>query len=223
MVCVMQSFTPRMIVTMRQVGVLLYFLAWAFMSRGQSVPADSIAPADTVSKWEQRWNQQPHSTLKATMYSVALPGLGQWYNGHAKTGSYLRRYWKIPVVYAALGTSIGFIVHNSRQYRAYRSSYIAMADSDPSTIPSMNLSLADLDYYQDGYHKRMDVSYLALIGVYVLQVIDANVDAHLFYFDISRDLSMRIQPDLLNLNQGCQPGFRIGLNLHQPQQRIRLH
>lgn len=187
------------------------------------VDGDSLPVTDSLTRWQQRWYQQPHSTLKATMYSVACPGLGQWYNGHAKSGSCFKRYWKVPLVYAALGTSVGFIVYNSKQYKAYRSSYIALADDDPLSQPTMNLSLAELDFYQDAYHKRMDVSYLAFLGVYVLQVIDANVDAHLFYFDVSRDLSFTWRPDILSYGNTFQPALNLGLTLRPPQQPKRLN
>ncbi|MFM7814035.1 MAG: DUF5683 domain-containing protein, partial [Flavobacteriales bacterium] len=107
--------------------ILLFIPSWC----QQTAELDSLPKSDSLSRWQERWNQQPHSTLKATMYSVACPGLGQWYNGRAKSGSLVKRYWKVPLVYAALGTSVGFIAYNAKQYKAYRSSYIALADTDP--------------------------------------------------------------------------------------------
>jgi len=139
-----------------------------------------------------KWHMQPHSTLKATLLAAALPGAGQLYN---------HKYWKAPIVYAGLGTCIGFIVFNTRQYNFYKREYIATADDDASTVPTVYASASQLDKVQDQYHRWMDVSYICLAGVYILQVIDANVDAHLFYFDIGKELSLNFHPSFINTGQ----------------------
>ena len=161
----------------------------------------SIVTADTLQfrsefrrKFSARWQLQPHSPFKATMLALTLPGAGQIYNGMAKEGSCFRKYWKVPVVWAGVGTCVAFIDFNTRNYKYFKSQYIAAADDDPLTIATESDNPLYLKDGMDYYSKLMDISYMSLLGVYVLQAIDANVDAHLFYYDISNDLSLRWHP-----------------------------
>lgn len=144
--------------------------------------------------FSSRWHQQPHSPFKATVLALALPGAGQIYNGKAKQGSFFRKYWKVPIVWAGIGTCVAFIDFNTRNYNYFKREYIAVADDDPSTIPVESANPLYLNEGMEYYRKLMDISYMSLLGVYVLQTIDANVDAHLFYYDISNDLSLRWHP-----------------------------
>lgn len=114
----------------------------------------------------------------------------------------------MPIVYAGLGTCVGFIIFNTKQYRYYKDQYIAQIDGDPTTNPDVNAS--NLDAIQEQYHKWMDVSYMALFGVYLFQIIDANVDGHLFYYNIDKDLSLQMQPCLMPIGN-VKPG--LGLTL----------
>ena len=163
-----------------------------------------LAAQDSVplTAWQKKWRMD-HSPLKATLLAAALPGAGQIYN---------KNYWKLPILYAGMGTCVGFIVHNTREYRLLRDSYIAAADGDPNTVPEFNASASVLDTEQDRFRRYMEISYMALLGVYVLQIIDANVDAHLYYFDVSPDLSLEFHPTLLNTGR-VQPGLGISLRL----------
>jgi Family of unknown function (DUF5683) len=172
------------------------------------VPDTSLFKTDFRKNFSMRWHMSPHSPLKATVFSAAFPGLGQIYNGSHKEGSFFRKYWKVPIVYGGIATCIAFIDFNTKQYRFYKSEYIASVDNDDTTVPTRNYDLTYLDKTQDQYHRWMDVSYMCLVGVYVLQIIDANVDAHLFYYDISNDLSMQIHPSFVNTGQ-INPGIGI--------------
>ncbi len=154
-----------------------------------------------------RWNMQPHSPLKATLYSAVLPSAGQIYNGSKKEGSFFRKYWKVPIVYAGIGTCVGFIVFNDNQYKIYKKEYIASMTGGERT---MGGSSTQLNQIQEQYHQWRDLSYLALAGVYLLQIIDANVDAHLFYHDVSRDLGLYFHPSVVNTGY-VSPG--LGLTL----------
>ena len=141
-----------------------------------------------------RWHQEPHSPFKATVLALGLPSAGQIYNGMAKEGSFFRKYWKVPVVWAGLGTCVVFIDYNTRNYKYFKNQYIAAADGDPLTIATESDNPLYLKDGMDYFGKLMDISYMSLVGVYILQAIDANVDAHLFYYDISNDLSLRWHP-----------------------------
>ena len=120
---------------------------------------------------------------KAAMLSAIVPGLGQVYN---------RKYWKMPIVYGGLGTCVYFIARNTKEYRYYKNEYIKAADTDPNTVSEYSAS--QLQPVMETYRRWMDISYFSLIGVYALQALDANVDAHLFKFDISKDLSFYWTP-----------------------------
>jgi hypothetical protein len=160
----------------------------------RSVPDTAQFSSAFRKQFSTRWHQQPHSPFKATVLAMALPGAGQIYNGMAKEGSFLRKYWKVPIVWAGVGTCVAFIDFNTRNYKYFKSQYIAAADGDPTTIPTESENPLYLNEGMEYYRRFMDISYMSLLGVYVLQAIDANVDAHLFYYDISNDLSLRWHP-----------------------------
>lgn len=150
---------------------------------GQAKP-DTLELNDTLKK---------HSPRTATLMSLALPGLGQIYN---------KKYWKLPIVYAGVGTSVYFVIWNRKNYRFYRQAYLDKIDGDPTTIdPFPTYTGTQIYDFVEYYHKFMEISYIAAAGFYILNIIDANVDAHLFYFNVSDDLSLRIAPSI-NMVQG---------------------
>ena len=146
--------------------------------------------------------RREHSVKKATIFSAVLPGLGQAYN---------RKYWKIPLVLGGIGTAIYFIDDNTRNYKFYRDNLIAELDDDPNTVNTSGQSSSLLAENMDIRRRNVDLSYIALAGVYVLNIIDANVDAHLFYFDVGDDLSVSFRPSLLPSND-VRTGLKVSLN-----------
>lgn len=181
---------------------MLMFGAFSLAAQNDGAVSDTTTAAQSppgASGFKQKWNMQPHSPLKATIYAAVLPGSGQAYN---------KKYWKMPIVYAGLGTCVGFIIYNTDKYRYFKGQYIAQIDGDPSTNPDVNAS--NLDAIQEQYRRWLDVSYMALFGVYIFQIIDANVDGHLFYYNIDKDLSLQMQPCLMPVGN-IKPG--IGLTL----------
>jgi hypothetical protein len=160
----------------------------------RTVPDTALFKSAFRKEFSVRWHQAPHSPFKATVLALGLPSAGQIYNGMAKEGSFFRKYWKVPVVWAGIGTCVAFIDYNTRQYKFFKNQYIAAADGDPLTIPTESDNPLYLKEGMDYFGKLMDISYMSLMGVYILQAIDANVDAHLFYYDISNDLSLRWHP-----------------------------
>ncbi len=142
-----------------------------------------------------------HSPKKATLYSAILPGLGQAYN---------KKYWKIPIIYAGFGTIGYFIGWNNGFYKTYKQAYSDLTDGNSETNSHLDLDAAqyyDLDNSTDynnfktglsnqsEYLRRnRDLLIISMIGFYGLNIIDASVDAHLFDFDISEDLTMNWQP-----------------------------
>lgn len=121
------------------------------------------------------------SPSKAAFYSAILPGLGQAYN---------RKYWKIPIVYGLIGTSVYFYDRNSKDYNRYRNAYkrrLAGFEDDEffGYIEDEGLRNA-----QKTLKRNKELSMLLTIGAYVLNIIDANVDAHLMRYNVSDDLTV---------------------------------
>jgi hypothetical protein len=143
-----------------------------------------------------------HSVRKATLMSTALPGLGQAYN---------RKYWKIPVVYAGLATCGYFIRDNARNHRFYRDNLIAELDNNPATINTTGATAIQLRPVVDQYRRWLDLSVISLAVVYALNIIDAHVDAHLFDFDVSDDLTFQIHPTALPTDR-VNAGVRLVIN-----------
>jgi len=169
--------------------IIFSFLISLAVHAQEPVAIDSTAKEEKSfgQKFSEKWKMKPHSPLKATIYSAVLPGAGQVYNHKA---------WKALIAVGGLGTCIGFIVYNNDQYQYFHSQYIAQVDGDPNTVVTASPTL-DLFKTQENYHQLRDISYICLGAVYFLQLIDANVDGHLFYYDVSDDLSLNFHPSLV--------------------------
>jgi hypothetical protein len=143
-----------------------------------------------------------HSPRKATLLSLALPGAGQVYN---------KKYWKLPIVYGGIGLSIYYLDRNLKDIRYYKKNLIALQDDDPNTVNETGFNGTLLNTIIDQRKNWRDLSYIAIGVVYGLQILDANVDAHLFYFDVDRDLSLSVLPyiDFANRNT---TGIQLSLN-----------
>lgn len=137
-----------------------------------------------------------HSPRKATIYSAALPGLGQIYN---------RKYWKVPLVYGGFATLGYFITFNHGEYIKYRQAYSDIIDTDPNTNSYLRLITnprpermtqytETLRSYKDYWRRNRDLLVISTAMFYALNIIDASVDAHFFNFDISDDLTMKWAP-----------------------------
>jgi len=124
----------------------------------------------------------PLSPARAAFYSAILPGLGQAYN---------KKYWKIPIIYAALGTSIYFYIDNNNEYNRYRDAYkrrLAGFEDDEFYDSVTTDRLIDA---QDTLRRNKELSLLITFGFYVLNIIEANVNAHLLQYNIDNNLSLQ--------------------------------
>jgi len=136
-----------------------------------------------------------HSPKKAAIRSAIFPGLGQIYN---------KKYWKLPIVYGALGTCAGVFFYNLGSYRdtkfAYKVKYnMRVNRTDSALYPKIKsqlkpLSEESLRFYRNQYRRDIDYSALFFLILWGINVIDASVDAHLKSFDVSPDLSFRFKP-----------------------------
>jgi hypothetical protein len=126
-------------------------------------------------------NIDPLTPAKAAFFSAVLPGLGQAYN---------KKYWKIPLVYGAIGTSLYFYVDNNKKYRQFRDAYKSRLEGviteDLKRFDNNRLIAA-----QKFYQRNRDLSALVTLAFYALNIIDANVDAALLQFNVDESLSLR--------------------------------
>ncbi len=130
-----------------------------------------------------------HSPKKATIMSAVVPGLGQIYN---------KKYWKTPVIYGGFAVLGYFIYTNNDKYQTFRKAYNYRIDGDISTIDDYsNYTEANLLEIKNYYRRNLEVTYIITGFLYIFNIIDACVDAHLFYFDISDDLSLKIEPCII--------------------------
>jgi hypothetical protein len=127
-----------------------------------------------------------HSPTKAAWRAAVLPGWGQIYN---------RKYWKLPLVYGGLGGLGYWVGINAVEHRQYRRSYIAKTDEDAGFAdPFPGLPESSVLSAREFYRRQLDASILLTVAFYGLQIVDAVVDAHLFEFDVSDDLSLQASP-----------------------------
>lgn len=147
----------------------------------------------------------PNRPATAAFYSAALPGLGQAYN---------KQYWKIPIVYAALGTAIYVFIDRQNEYLelrdAYRSRLAGRMDdrfiTDDGTIL---LSTRGLERSQQVAQRNKELALLITGVIYLLNIIDANVNGHLSQFNTDRDLSIKPMLDANNLTYGASYGLTV--------------
>jgi len=136
--------------------------------------------------------------------SAILPGLGQAYN---------RKIWKIPIIYAGLG-GLGYLFATSnKDYNFFRKNLIADNDDNPNTVNTTRYSSDQLQILKVGARKKRDTAAIGLLIVYILNIVDANVDAHLKTFDVSDDLSIQVEPWQTIYNAGYGLGTATGLSI----------
>ncbi|WP_417887266.1 DUF5683 domain-containing protein [Zunongwangia sp.] len=136
------------------------------------------------SKVEVKKDYKPYNALapaKAAFYSAILPGLGQIYNGSI---------WKVPFVYAGIGIPLYIYLDNDKKYDRYRTAYKQRLAGKEDEFAG-KFSTESLRRAQKVYQDNKEMSLLFLIGFYALNIVDANVDAHLQQFNVSKDLSLR--------------------------------
>jgi hypothetical protein len=156
-----------------------------------------------------------HNPGTATLRSLILPGWGQAYN---------REYWKIPIVYGAIGTMAGFWVFNNMWYKRARDAYDIRVNrpntADTALInPKLQpLSTSSLQFYRNAYRRDRDYSTLYFILTWALNIVDATVFGHLKNFDVSEDLSLKINPVLRKSGSGVS----LVLGLKSPTRKVSL-
>lgn len=139
-----------------------------------------MVEADTVQIDTTYW---AHSPRKAAMLSAVLPGSGQIYN---------KKFWKVPIVYVGMGALIYSAVWNSQKYHGYFDKYKFMTETGLNEYEGETLEA--VEFYKDQHLRLKNLMTIVSVGFYVIQIVDANVDAYLIDFDINDDLSLIVDP-----------------------------
>ncbi|WP_125718800.1 DUF5683 domain-containing protein [Flavobacterium ustbae] len=160
-----------------------YRLLFAFLLFGittlSAQKTDKIIVTDSLKSVEI----DPLRPANAAFYSAVLPGLGQIYN---------KKYWKLPLVYGAIGTSTYFYIDNQKKYNLYRDEYKNRLEGKTSDSDYMaRLSESQLITAQKEFQRYRDLSALFIVGFYVLNIIDANIDAALSQFNVDERLAFK--------------------------------
>lgn len=190
---------------MRAVYSIILLLFFGLFFSQEIKPFDTIKTEKQVVEEIEKANVntiQKYNPTKAGLYSAVFPGLGQYYN---------KKYWKIPIVWGAVGTGVGIIVYNDKQYRRYRTAFLAELNGQPhefDDLPYVDATV--LGNTQDRAKRQRDYA-IAITGVlYILNIVDAVVDAHLY--DQKKDPDLAIKPTIIYDDLGVANG-KAGLSL----------
>jgi hypothetical protein len=140
--------------------------------------------------------------------SACLPGLGQIYN---------KKYWKVPIIYAGFGIFSYFIYTYTDEYINYKCAYIESANGikNGSYAYLVNAhTTSELLTGREFYRRNLEINILLSAVWYALNIIDATVDAHLYTFNISDKLTMKVEPAILPTGFGYRPAGGMKLCLH---------
>lgn len=190
---------------MRAVYSIILLLFFGLFFSQEIKPFDTIKTEKQVVEEIEKANVstiRKYNPTKAGLYSAVFPGLGQYYN---------KKYWKIPIVWGAVGTGVGIIVYNDKQYRRYRTAFLAELNGQPhefDDLPYVDATV--LGNTQDRAKRQRDYA-IAITGVlYILNIVDAVVDAHLY--DQKKDPDLAIKPTIIYDDLGVANG-KAGLSL----------
>lgn|SRR5690606_7430192 len=140
--------------------------------------------------------------MRASLYSAILPGMGQAYNG---------KWWKVPVIWGLLGTGAGFVIHYNNEHKEFRGYYLDKLYGNPIENPAINnLSLEQLANIQDDRKRSRDYAIALTALAYILNIVDATVDAHLY--GIKKDPDLSFKPVMLQEWNSLEPKLGLGIN-----------
>ncbi len=189
-------------VSFSRIILLLALITTSSNFFAQKISLDSLVSDTLVIK-----EKKPHSPGKASLLSTFVPGAGQIYN---------KKYWKVPVVYAAIGTPLYFALSNQKNFNDFKQAYLYRIDGDPNTVDEYEGVLSDegLKANMDFHQRNRDLAYIFTGLFYVFNIVDAAVDAHLFNFPKTDKLSFNLQPTFnYTANNQMTRGFTLIISL----------
>jgi hypothetical protein len=178
-----------------------------------------IVPAIRQAAQKRDWSTWRPDPQKALWLALVIPGGGQIYN---------RKYWKLPLVYGGFMGCIYAMTWNNMMYHDYQQAYLDIMDNDPNTASynkflhlGRTIDSSNEERYKklfksrkDRYRRWRDLSFFVMVGVYVVSVIDAYVDAELSDFDISKDLSLKVRPTVIGTGTTNNPLYTASLGVN---------
>lgn len=161
------------------------FFSFAFFAQKDSVNVKGLKFKGDI-KVEKGGIYKPLAPARAAFYSAIFPGMGQAYN---------KKYWKTPIVWGAMGTSIYYYLNNNREFKRYRRAYTlrknGLQDEFTDDFGNVKVSLETLERAQTQLRENRDMSLLTTVILYVLQIVEASVNAHLLQFNTDDNLSFK--------------------------------
>ena len=186
-----------------------YYLFLIFIAYSWSNFAQTPIEAKVVIEQKQlvSYKIDPLAPARAAFYSAVIPGLGQARN---------KKYWKIPIVYCAIGTGVYFYLDNNKVYKRYRNAYKRrLAGFTDDEFYGLNstpiLSNEALIRAQETLRRNKELSLLITIGLYALNIIDANVDAHLLQYNMDTNLAVKPYLDFDTPDNSVQLGLSLNI------------
>lgn len=202
-------------------------------SLGLAQPVALLTPEDSAgvtaltkkTRVKRDWAKWKPNPKRAMWLAIVLPGAGQIYN---------RKYWKLPIVYGGFLGCAYAMRWNNQMYMDYSQAYLDIMDDDPNTKSytqflhlGTEITPANEERYKqifksrkDKYRRWRDLSFFVMLGIYALSIVDAYVDASLSQFDISDDLSLRLEPAVISgsaktmTGGGNNPLSNSGIGVH---------
>ena len=193
---------------------LLWLGTTQAMAQKDSLAVESLSLEDSITIDSASLSKAlAPKALRKQRLALVLPGAGQIYN---------RKYWKLPIIYGGFVGCAYAMSWNNQMYHDYSQAYLDIMDDDPNTQSynqflhlGAQIDASNIERYKEIFRKRKDryrrwrdMSMFVMIGVYAFSVIDAYVDASLSEFDISDDLSLRVEPTVINNNQRTRNPLR---------------
>jgi hypothetical protein len=192
----------------RTIIILIFLLPYKTgICQEVSYVQDISVSDDNFPQERGRFSPDPR---KASMYAAVLPGLGQIYN---------RKYWKVPIVYGGFAALTWYTFFSHDEFVRYRTALDYSTDNDPSTVHEFagdpRYTDEVLTRFKDYYRRERDRTVLLTTVFYAITIVDAAVDAHLFEFDVSDDLGMKLGPSFKGAGKPVpgKPGAQFGLGV----------
>lgn len=180
--------------------LLILLLLVSLQGFTQTVQDSVLVVQDTV--FQPSYTIDALAPSKAAFYSAVIPGLGQVYNKH---------YWKVPIVYGSMALSLYYYSFNQTEYHRFRDAYKNKLAGRPITGKLAGITDNERLLSGQKFHQRnRDLSLLITVGIYILNIVDANVSAHLKQFNVNENLTLT--PQLLQNDLNYKYNMGMGLS-----------
>lgn len=181
--------------------LIITFTCFSYFASAQQIKTDDVVITDTIQQKPLNMDDlKGKSPIKASLYSAVFPGAGQIYN---------KKWWKAPIALGLVGTGIGFTSYYNGLQNKFRSAFLAELEGKPHEYSGI-LNAEQLALYQDDYKRKRDYSVALTLLAYILNIVDATVDAHLS--TVRNDPEFSFKPTIIQDANTFQPVLGLNLN-----------